>query len=1050
MDEKEVKINLPIPRDHPHVFGQSVLTSDAFSFFGGFAAESASIKQQDELNSDIHNGTIYTFSNLNKEQIYKSKIDQKYTEIIGATTVFNEEIGISFTFGGLSLTENKDTKTTEFISTSNIYGHRWVSNPVKFENQIYFDQESNYEPRRLISSTCPVDNVFNAELDSSNVLNLHNYNNTYQPALSAEKPAPRYLHSAAWDQINNLMWIFGGLSLSSDGQNEYLNDLWTWSLYTGTWQKIETKNPPKPRIGSSMTFLNGILYLFGGHTLNYKTSSSQTQGHQISSFFDDTYESLSSDNDLESQSEYYFYYLDVSSESDSKEKFSELKWTPVLNLPDELKEKIYGSKILSYSPSDFQSYIIFSGGSLINIYDSVTNLTENEQTYSKQSHMTIISYNVQKKEFKVHQVERSIPEISYHSAAINKSGLLYVAGGIVKSQKSDTNYYFHASLRTVDISKFFCFPTESSSIIDRSILFEVTEIDSNKSDKIERSFYTEFLNAVKSEIQSVSSRKRVQQLYNDYVEHQTNHSPIDDFIVTGDGLFASKTVMEKRIGRKPFPSTPIGSQLIHDLVLYAYTDVIEPTCDMKNYDFYEFLAFIRFCRKRKLHRLIVFEIASYISVMRPEDFLSICIDCGDGFDGKPLFADRRLVTIRSLFARVVPRFHQLVDFSKIGKLEPTIARFILNQINGRKSELNFRAIPESEVENDLIFFEPRTTIDTKDGEVAADTSALEFDSDDIKSSKFEVIKAVMSSTFRPLFDIGDADDIFSAFKLVSGCVTPIDDQRLSKILNGCEPLFLDFAASHKRFKERLVLLLQKIEHPSVLEFALEMIGTNGLTVIVTSENKNLLYNSSFGSSLPPTTINVNASTSAVLALFVLMYSCKPEDVTGSEIEVLLPNFFNMHDLADEFLTVSATSYVISPCSLRRAVGDFIINQLLVADESNEARFLDLFPRLFDANLHEDAVKLVQARSANSSGKNSPARKRNQKQQKVKQFDPSCLAQLAADDQKYIEALTKEQLAWLIEKSVKQTDFQSKEQATMTTDSESDNEPIIDEISSFSK
>ena len=1045
MEEKEVKINLPIPQLHPHVFGQCILTSGAFSFFGGIFNENPSTEQQDQ----IHNGTIYTFSNLSRHKIYESTLNPKYTEIIGATTVFNDEIGISFTFGGLSITENRDAETTEFISTSNIYANRWAPNPVKEENKICFDPTSNYAPIKCISMSCPITNTFKAN-EYSGVMSLHTYNQIYTPDLSSERPSPRYFHSATWDPINNLMWIFGGLSNSIEGPKEYLNDLWTWSPYNGMWHKIETKNTPKPRIGASMTFLNGKIYLFGGYSPDNKSSTSH---HQISSLFDDIDE-LSSDTDSDSK-EYYFYCLDVSNANNSINKFYNLSWIPILNFPNELLTKLYGATIIPYSPSEFQSYIIFSGGSLINIYDSVTGLTESDFVKSKRQPMTIISFNVQTFEYKIFTPSESIPEVSYHSAAISKSGTLYIAGGIIKPIKNDTDYMFHGALRTINLSKFFSFASQSSSAI--SILFDVSDIDSNDTNKIDRSCYADFLDAVKNEIQSVSSRSRVQQLYNDFINHQTNHSPIEDFIVAGDGLFASKTVLERRIGFPVLPSLYVGNNLVHDLILYAYTDVIEPSHASNNYSFNCFRSFIRFCRQHKLFRLIIFEIASHIAHMTPYDFLSICIDSGPGFEGNPLFADENLTCICTLFARVAPNFHHLVDFSEIKELKPSLARFILSIINGRKEFQEDEngpsfIFPESDVENDLVFFEAETTIETLDGQVFADEDALDFDTNDIKRSKFEVVKAVMTTSFGPLFDIGDPDDIFSAFKLFSSCRSPIDEPRLTKILNGCEGRFLEFASSHKKFKERLVELLPKIEHPAVLEFALEMIGTNGLTVIITAENKRLIYNSTYGSStLPSSTINVNVTTSTILALFVLMYGHRTSEIRGSDIVTLLPSFFDMRDLADELLTLCATSYLISPCSLRRAVGEFIISELLLssnADDSIESRFLDLFPRLFDANLHEDAARLVHQKSATVSEKSSPARKRNQKNttKNKRQFDVSHLAQLAADDPKYIEGLSEEQIGWLIEKSRSSRNNQT----IAFTDSDDDDDSILDEVSTFSK
>jgi len=90
-------------------------------------------------------------------------------------------------------------------------------------------------------------------------------NNTWTPlnAKGAEKdlPVPAKDHSAAVDQANKRMYIFGGKTL----QKRSMNQLYIFDLVERKWTSLEPDDSfPCKRYGASLVFRNHKLFLFGG------------------------------------------------------------------------------------------------------------------------------------------------------------------------------------------------------------------------------------------------------------------------------------------------------------------------------------------------------------------------------------------------------------------------------------------------------------------------------------------------------------------------------------------------------------------------------------------------------------------------------------------------------------------------------------------------------------------------------------------------------------------------------------------------------------------
>jgi N-acetylneuraminic acid mutarotase len=78
-------------------------------------------------------------------------------------------------------------------------------------------------------------------------------------------PAPRSHHGACWDALGRNMYIFGG---ANGGKG--LNDLWAYTPATRSWRPLEPANSgPGPRWGQQSVWngATGQLYVFGGQSM---------------------------------------------------------------------------------------------------------------------------------------------------------------------------------------------------------------------------------------------------------------------------------------------------------------------------------------------------------------------------------------------------------------------------------------------------------------------------------------------------------------------------------------------------------------------------------------------------------------------------------------------------------------------------------------------------------------------------------------------------------------------------------------------------------------
>ncbi len=74
-------------------------------------------------------------------------------------------------------------------------------------------------------------------------------------------PPGRYGHNMVYDSTRGTIVMFGGYD-----QQTTFDDTWTYDLLTNTWTEIDTVNDPDPRYGAAMAYddVNDMVILFGG------------------------------------------------------------------------------------------------------------------------------------------------------------------------------------------------------------------------------------------------------------------------------------------------------------------------------------------------------------------------------------------------------------------------------------------------------------------------------------------------------------------------------------------------------------------------------------------------------------------------------------------------------------------------------------------------------------------------------------------------------------------------------------------------------------------
>ena len=80
-------------------------------------------------------------------------------------------------------------------------------------------------------------------------------------------PDGRYSHALAFDETRQVVVLFGGIAMSSDGSTSAQQDTWEWSPALGAWKdRTSAGTKPAARNGAAMAYdsVRDKFVLFGG------------------------------------------------------------------------------------------------------------------------------------------------------------------------------------------------------------------------------------------------------------------------------------------------------------------------------------------------------------------------------------------------------------------------------------------------------------------------------------------------------------------------------------------------------------------------------------------------------------------------------------------------------------------------------------------------------------------------------------------------------------------------------------------------------------------
>jgi hypothetical protein len=138
------------------------------------------------------------------------------------------------------------------LSPPPTYGHSLLYDPASKKTILWGGHSATYQNGQIKS------------IGYGNTFWFYNYQENSWRAANAIKdvnPPPRYWHQAALNPVEEVVLVFSG-----DGGKGYLADTWQYNIETETWKQVNAPGSPRPRTNAAAAYdpINGLLILFGG------------------------------------------------------------------------------------------------------------------------------------------------------------------------------------------------------------------------------------------------------------------------------------------------------------------------------------------------------------------------------------------------------------------------------------------------------------------------------------------------------------------------------------------------------------------------------------------------------------------------------------------------------------------------------------------------------------------------------------------------------------------------------------------------------------------
>ncbi|EAY08070.1 hypothetical protein TVAG_463500 [Trichomonas vaginalis G3] len=712
--------------------------------------------------------------------------------------------------------------------------------------------------------------------------------------MDAYKPASRAFHAVAWDSDRCCLWVYSGTRNISSNKSECMPELWKWCAITNKWTLIPTDSP-KSRYGHAMVYYKDRLYIFGG-SVNRTTPCKKVV--DIIDF--------------------------------SKNRIP--KWERI-NL--EKSHMPYGATMNVVNIDGVGTRIIISGGQLEDMSESLTNNQNisiaDDETEFKDLEITILNPEDNKS---TKAIIKGVNNVAYHSSAV-MNGKLYLNFGFNQAKSGAISY--------------------SPKIIEIDISGAILSMFNPEINRLEPYFSPEkpYNEEIKPVVQLTSLKTQISQFWRSmkqtplvdiFFQHQTNPSPISDFIVfTGEvmqnprnslikfsAVYIMKQVMTRRIGKFMNKLYDLSLNHIYDFALYSYTGTIIPERSIYT-NFQDFKLFFELCLEFKYYRLIWLEVGCHISDLKPSQIIEICAT-RDPNTHKAAMENPQLYILFYIFNETLRVNFDAMTTAELESIQnlPLVAEYMTDFIgmspNVKPVEFKF-IIPETNALRDLSDLFPDTIMQIN-GTLAAylGDSIMLGDTNITDEFSTSVIDSVIKCDMKMIIDRSNDEETIKKI---------IQSIQLINLLKKVTVHFISsYYSPHMSTIRRLVLksgkihsaiieMIPKIKHELLFAFLVHVLGIGGEFEFFTKDLVSIICrSSSLRRLVAGNRYAVNTTAKMMYPILALMYmgedNCKIEN---------LPKFVNKDDLGGAILDAASQKPCIVPSFVLEKAKPLVLNYL---------------------------------------------------------------------------------------------------------------------------
>ena len=760
------------------------------------------------------------------------------------------------------------------------------------------------------------------------VINLfvsHKFRDTMTPTrtfvapIGVVHPPARVFHCSAFDYDRNSVWIYGGGTIaerSSDKSGNMFNDLWEFQTQTQIWTLHEIQKPLAPKWGQSMVYFDNKLYLYGG---------------------------------IDKKSNRTMWILDLAD-------LNNLRWTST-HIPEMFKPSTTGCGMQLVRHPTIGPLILIIGGGSDNIYRNLGYSVDLkvEQSPKDLYHLRIIVFDPIRKVFQKLKTNKNIPNVSYHSTALLNNNL-FLIGGL--NHFGENKRAFCKNIIRIDIFHYLSMQYNTNQFGSfYSTLNDIPIEATTQYDNQDINFaFPELKKIISLEFQKIDENERLKYFKQLYDQHSQYPYPASDFTAIYD-QFCHNLILHQRIGTNDseLPNFyEIPSCYARDFVCYLYTGMIHESS--RFIDFRSFKAFIIFCYKHKLIRLMLLEICSSIEHLKLDDVLYISALSLDGTT--PLVDEPQFTILKYILFSVLSKLNPLSTISPFDSENipnvSLISHYLIPLLDTHPSYPTISisdssALPQSTVLFDLSLFNAKSTLVCKDHNLTIDYSNFSFDPEVVRATSSHIIIAVIKFSLKPL--LNNPNDIIAAIALINSFRKKLTKKLLGAIFNDSMSQIELITKNDFQFKQSLVEFLPSIHHLSVLELCIKLIGNDSTSFLLDKNGKCVKFDHHFSNLYKQFTwIQFDISFSMLNIIVFMIYTQIPPD------QITIP--LNRKILAKSLLSICGTNPNFLQVSLFQASLKLIKNELINQENLTSKFIIKYFIELFNIGLIKEVASLT--------------------------------------------------------------------------------------------